>query len=159
MTAAYDVASRVLSAAADGETVSGFESVGDLLIDLRRTRPVPSGSALGTSAVAAANAASTPRFSAVNAVARFRPRSVLLSLMGAVVAGSLVLAQGGDSSAEIGPTGDRGVDQPVTGGGGPGDDGTAHDAGVARVVESADGETPMVTFAGPNPVPLCEPSQ
>lgn len=103
MTTAYDVASRVLTAAADGETVPGFEAVGELLIDLRTTTPVPPGTALGSSAVSVASAATTSRFAPIAMPSWVRLEVVLLSLAGLVIAGLFVFGWPRASTTEIVP--------------------------------------------------------
>lgn len=150
MTAAFDVASRVLSAAADGETVPGFESVGELLIDLRTTTPVPPGTALGSPAVSAASAVTTSRFATLAVPTWVRFELILLSLAGLAVAGLLAFSWPQASTTEIVPGSDGdpagGVAPLVDGDGGSDDAGSGErEAGGADTSTTTAAPTTSVT--------------
>jgi hypothetical protein len=91
MTTPFDTSAAVLDAARVGTTVPGYEHIGDLLIDLARTTPVPPGAALGSSGVAAACAATTPgRLSAL--VGLVKPGAIVLGLAAAAAIVGLAFA-------------------------------------------------------------------
>ena len=89
-----ELATHVLDSVANGETVPGFEQVGDLLIRLSETTPVAPGVAVSSAGVAAATAASAPSGLVAVMATLTKPGSILLALAGAAVGGIAVVSLG-----------------------------------------------------------------
>lgn len=101
----YEQSSRILDAASSGGRVPGYESVGDLLIDLGHVQPIEAGVALSSSAVAAASRVTAGSTLGLSAIV-IKPIVVLLALGG--IGAGVTLAGGSDKAPTL-----TGQDNPV----------------------------------------------
>ena len=132
MTSPYATSAAILDAAAAGTTVPGYEQIGGLLLDLSMTTPVGAGSALGSSEVAAACAASAPGPLA-GVLAFVKPGLIVVSLASFALVLGLTLSP--SPPADVGKP-DADVD------------------GVSRVVGSSEAPTSTAADGGPDSTAL-----
>lgn len=110
MSDPFDTSSAILDAASSGATISGYEQVGAVLIQLGTTTAVPAGTSLSTSAVAAAVRVTSPgRFGALSALVK--PGLIVLGVSTLAILVGLSSSSGGEPGVDPGAGADRVVER------------------------------------------------